>query len=115
MEQQKAYIRAKLSDEEAGKIYGKRKNDVELVFGLLKAILGFTRFSLREKELVENEFGFALLAVNLRKFTANLSTTFFKDENTKNKFGCDLLNRKSHPVFTSYFRVLLQTLFVKNV
>lgn len=36
----KTYICAKLSDEEAGKVFGKRKNDVEPVFGLLKAILG---------------------------------------------------------------------------
>uniref|UniRef100_UPI003898F5FA hypothetical protein n=1 Tax=Halolactibacillus halophilus TaxID=306540 RepID=UPI003898F5FA len=49
MEQQKAYIRAKLSDEEAGKVYGKRNINVEIVFECLKAILGFTRFSLRGK------------------------------------------------------------------
>jgi transposase len=114
-EQQKAYIRAKLSDEKTGKIYGKRKIDVEPVFGFLKAILGFTRFSLRGKERVENELGFALMAVNLRKFAANISTTFFENENTKNKTGCDLLSRKSHPVFTSYFRVLSQTHFYISI
>ena len=115
MEQQKAYIRAKFSGDETDKVFGKRKIDVEPVFGFLKVILGFARFFLSGKELVENEFGFVLLAVNLRKFTANLSTTFFKDENTKNKAGCDLLIRKSHPVFTSYSRVLSQTLFVKSL
>jgi len=76
--------------EEPSKIYGKRKNDIEPVFGFLKVILDYTRFSLRGKEHVENECGFALLV------------TFFKDENTKNKAGCDLLFRKSRPVFTSY-------------
>ncbi|WP_240473271.1 transposase, partial [Oceanobacillus caeni] len=50
-----------------GEIYGKRKIDVELVFGFLKANLGFTRFSVRGKQKVKNELAFALMAVNLRK------------------------------------------------
>jgi len=45
----KAYIRTKFSDEETGKVYGKRKIDVEPVFGFLKVILDYTRFSLRGK------------------------------------------------------------------
>ncbi|WP_026023415.1 transposase, partial [Lysinibacillus boronitolerans] len=45
--------------------------DVEPVFGFLKANLRFTRFSVRGKSKVENEMGLALLAVNLRKYTAN--------------------------------------------
>src|SRR5690606_31384292 len=65
------YVRTKLSDEKTGEIYGKRKIDVEPVFGFLKANLGFTRFSVRGKQKVTNELGFALMAVNLRKFTAN--------------------------------------------
>ena len=70
-EQQKEYVRAKLSDEKTGAIYRKRKIDVEPVFGFLKANLRFTRFSVRGKSKVENEIGLALMAVNLRKFTAN--------------------------------------------
>ena len=70
-EQQKEYERAKLSDEKTGAIYRKRKIDVEPVFGFLKANLRFTRFSVRGKSKVENEMGLALMAVNLRKFTAN--------------------------------------------
>ena len=69
-EQQKEYVRAKLSDEKTGAIYRKRKIDVEPVFGFLKANLRFTRFSVRGKSKVENEMGLALMAVNLRKFTA---------------------------------------------
>ena len=103
MEQQKAYIREKFSDEETGKVYGKRKNDVEPVFGFLKVILDYTRFSFRGKEREENKWGLTLLV------------TFSNSENTKNKIGCDLLSRKSHPVFTSYFWVLSQTLFVKSM
>ena len=47
-EQQKEYVRAKLSEEKTGSIYRKRKIDVEPVFGFLKANLSFTRFSVRE-------------------------------------------------------------------
>jgi len=74
-EVQKKMIREQLSDEKMGKLYGKRKIDVEPFFGFLKANLGFTRFSVRGKPKVENELGFALLAVNLRRYTA--STNFF--------------------------------------
>ena len=69
-ESQKEYIRTKLSDEKTGEIYGKRKIDVEPVFGFLKANLCFSRFYVRGKENVKNELGFALMAVNLRKYTA---------------------------------------------
>jgi transposase len=70
-EQQKEYVRAKLSEEKTSAIYRKRKIDVEPVFGFLKANLRFTRFSVRGKSKVENEMGLVLMAVNLRKFTAN--------------------------------------------
>ncbi|WP_339215136.1 IS1182 family transposase [Ornithinibacillus sp. FSL M8-0202] len=70
-EQQKEYIREQLSNQETGEIYGKRKIDVEPVFGFLKANLRFTRMSVRGKSKVENELGFALMAVNLRKYTAS--------------------------------------------
>ncbi|MEJ8777170.1 IS1182 family transposase [Pseudogracilibacillus sp. ICA-222130] len=69
-ETHKTYIREKLSNEETGEIYGKRKIDVEPFFGFLKANLGLTRMSVRGKSQVHNEIGFALMAVNLRKFTA---------------------------------------------
>ncbi|MCG5105416.1 transposase, partial [Oceanobacillus alkalisoli] len=72
-ESQKEYVRTKLSDEKTGEIYGKRKIDVEPVFGFLKANLGFTRFSVRGKQKATNELAFALMAVNLRKFTAKNS------------------------------------------
>ena len=70
-ESQKEYIRKKLSNEKTGEIYGRRKIDVEPVFGFLKANLHFTRFSVRGNEKVKNEMGFAFMAVNLRKYIAN--------------------------------------------
>ena len=69
-EQQKEYVRAKLSEEKSSAIYRKRKIDVEPVFGFLKANLRFTRFSVRGKPKVANEMGLALMAVNLRKYIA---------------------------------------------
>ena len=85
-EQQKEMIRQQLSEEKTGEIYGKRKIDVEPVFGFLKANLRFTRMSVRGKEKVENELGFAFMAVNLRKYTAKtLNVTIDNDNNpTKN-------------------------------
>ena len=70
-EQQKEYVRAKLSEEKTSSIYRQRKTDVEPVFGFLKANLHFIRFSVRGKSKVDNEMGLALMVVNLRKFAAN--------------------------------------------
>ncbi len=67
-EKQKLYIREKLSKEKTAEIYSKRKIDVEPFFGFLKENLGFTRLHVRGKSQVHNELGFALMAVNLRKF-----------------------------------------------
>src|SRR5699024_12202415 len=44
-EKQKAFTRNILSNEKTRKIYGKRKIDVEPVFGLLKANIRLVRFS----------------------------------------------------------------------
>jgi len=87
-EHQKEYVREKLSNEETGEIYGKRKIDVEPVFGFLKANLGFTRMSVRGKSKVHNEMGFALMAVNIRKYCAinNQNGTFLGDDIRKT--GC---------------------------
>jgi transposase len=69
-EQQKEYVKTKLSEEETAAIYRQRKIDVEPVFGFLKANLGFTRFSVRGQSKVDNEIGLALMAVNIRKYAA---------------------------------------------
>ncbi|MCQ9933820.1 transposase, partial [Staphylococcus aureus] len=49
------------------KIYSQRKIDVEPVFGFMKAILGFTRMSVRGINKVKRELGFVLMALNIRK------------------------------------------------
>jgi len=110
-ETQKAYIRQQLSEEETGEIYGKRKIDVEPVFGFLKANLCFTRFSVRGKEKVENELGFAFMAVNLRKYTA-MNTNHTTDKyNNPNKNGSDYQKPIIRTIFKSFRLVLSQPLF----
>ena len=84
---QKEYVRTKLSDEKTGEIYGKRKIDVEPVFGFLKANLGFTRFSVRGKQKVKNELAFSLMAVNLRKYTAS-NDKITPEDREPHKKGC---------------------------
>ncbi|MTT33352.1 IS1182 family transposase [Terrilactibacillus sp. BCM23-1] len=86
-EQQKAYIRKQLSEEKTGEIYGKRKVDVEPVFGFLKANLRFTRMSVRGKAKVKNELGFAFMAVNLRKYTAKTQNLTINNDNNPTKNG----------------------------
>ncbi|WP_150855288.1 transposase, partial [Staphylococcus aureus] len=46
------------------------KIDVEPVFGFMKAILGFTRMSVRGINKVKRELGFVLMALNIRKIVA---------------------------------------------
>src|SRR5690606_25213759 len=101
-ESQKEYVRTKLSDEKTGEIYEKRKIDVEPVFGFLKANLGFTRFSVRGKSNVHNELGFALMAVNIRKYAAinDENGTFSKDDMRKN--GCIYLFIDKTTVFNLF-------------
>ncbi|CAC6085993.1 transposase DDE domain protein [Staphylococcus aureus] len=66
----KAQINQKLSEPETKKIYNQRKIDVEPVFGFMKAILGFTRMSVRGINKVKRELGFVLMALNIRKTAA---------------------------------------------
>src|SRR5690625_219175 len=109
-EKQKEYIRVKLSEEETGEIYKKRKIDVEPVFGFLKANLSFSRFSVRGKSKVENELGFALMAVNLRKYTAmnNKNDKNLVQNGSKKRTGSNFLLIQS--VFSSKRLVLSQPL-----
>jgi len=111
-EHQKAYICEKLSEEKTGEIYSKRKVDVEPVFGFLKANLSFTRFSVRGKEKVKNEMGFAFMAVNLRKYTA-MSNGQISD-NPKDKDKKAFVHQKpvNECFFLPYRLVMSQPLFI---
>lgn len=63
----KAKQREMLSSEETGKIYARRKIDVETVFGKMKASLKFTRFTVRGLEKVKKQSGILIMALNMMK------------------------------------------------
>ena len=66
----KAQINKKLSEPKTKTIYSQRKIDVDPVFGFMKAILGFTRMSVWGINKAKRELGFVLMALNIRKVTA---------------------------------------------
>ena len=81
----KAQINKKLSEPKTKTIYSQRKIDVEPVFGFMKAILGFTRMSVRGINKVKRELGFVLMALNIRKVTAQRAENNQKN-NKKDNF-----------------------------
>ncbi len=54
----------KLDSEEGRALYRLRRQTVEPVFGVIKAVVGFTRFSLRGLDKVAGEGDLAALACN---------------------------------------------------
>ncbi|OCW71096.1 hypothetical protein BBP13_12260 [Limosilactobacillus reuteri] len=81
----KAQINKKLSEPKTKTIYSQRKIDVEPVFGFIKAILGFTRMSVRGIDKAKRELGFVLMALNIRKVTAQRAKNNQKN-NKKDNF-----------------------------
>ena len=57
----------KLQTDEAKDKYRKRKQTVEPVFGIIKSVLGFTRFHLRGIDNVKNEWNLIALAYNCKR------------------------------------------------
>lgn len=88
-----AYTRELLSVKETGDIYRQRKIDVEPAFGNLKANLGFTRFLVRGKEAVKSELGFALMAMNIKKYTKKRATTSDLSKILKQKIVIKILKK----------------------
>jgi transposase len=60
-------MKARLETEEAGKLYRLRKQTVEPVFGIIKSVMGFTRFHLRGIANVTSEWTLVALAYNCRR------------------------------------------------
>ena len=54
---------------------------MEPVFGFMKAILGFTRMSVRGLNKVKRELGFVLMALNIRKVVAQRAENNRKKDN----------------------------------
>ncbi|WP_420429616.1 transposase [Kordiimonas sp.] len=59
----------KLQTEPARQQYRKRKQTVEPVFGIIKSILGFTRFHLRGLENVKSEWTLTTLTYNCKRLS----------------------------------------------
>lgn len=58
---------AKLASEHGRALYTRRQQTVEPVFGIIKAVLGFTRFSLRGQGKVAGEWHLVALAYNCKR------------------------------------------------
>lgn len=63
-------MREKLKTEEGRKLYSKRKQTVEPVFGIIKSVLGFRQFLLRGLEKVKLEWNLVTLAYNVKRLHA---------------------------------------------
>jgi len=68
-EKHNSYIEEMLNpkNDKEKEIYRKRKYTVEPVFGIIKEVLGFRRFSVRGEENIDNEWGLVCLAYNLKR------------------------------------------------
>jgi len=75
-EKHNSYIEQLLNpiNDKQKEIYRKRKHTVEPVFGIIKEVLGFRRFSLRGKDNIDNEWGLVCLSYNLKRMF-NLKAT----------------------------------------
>lgn len=60
-------MRQRLSSREGAGIYKKRKQTVEPVFGIIKEVLGFRRFSLRGEQETDAEWSLVCVAYNLKR------------------------------------------------
>ena len=63
-------MKSKMETDEARKRYSKRKQTVEPVFGIIKAVLGFRHFHLRGLEKVSLEWMLVSLAYNAKRLYA---------------------------------------------
>jgi len=63
----KEQMRQKLKADKGKEIYRKRKMTVEPVFGIIKEIMGFRRFSLRGEEKIKGEWILVCSAYNLKR------------------------------------------------
>ena len=60
-------MKAKLETDDGKKLYKKRKQTVEPVFGIIKSAIGFVRFRLRGMQKVATEWTLIALAYNCRR------------------------------------------------
>ena len=93
-EELKAKAKTSLWSEPNAQIYGRRKVEVESVFGHIKGNRSFRRFSLRSLPKVQTEFGIVAMAHNFLKVAGLLSGKSY----TQPKTGGE-----NHSVFSTCF------------
>jgi transposase len=69
-----AAMQTKMETGEARRLYAKRKQTVEPVFGIIKSVLGFRHFHLRGLERVSTEWSLVTLAYNVKRLYALMGT-----------------------------------------
>jgi len=60
-------MQARMETEDAKRLYRRRQQTIEPVFGIIKSVLGFTRFRLRGLAQVATEWTLIALAYNCRR------------------------------------------------
>jgi IS5 family transposase len=60
-------MQTRMETQDAKRLYRRRQHTVEHVFGIIKAVLGFTRFRLRGLAKVATECTLIALAYNCRR------------------------------------------------
>jgi transposase len=60
-------MQRKLQSDEGKRLYAKRKQTVEPVFGIIKSVMGFRQFLLRGHEKVSGEWSLVRLAYNMKR------------------------------------------------
>jgi transposase len=63
----KVHARHRLKTQAGRELYGLRKQTVEPVFGIIKAVMGFRQFLLRGCEPVQGEWSLVTMAWNIRR------------------------------------------------
>lgn len=82
----------RLKTPEGKALYKQRKQTVEPVFGIIKEVLGFRRFSMRGKENAETEWGLVCLSYNLKKiFTLSQGCAPKSPAAVAKQHACELL------------------------
>lgn len=113
----KIAMRAKLKTDEGRRRYAVRKHTVEPVFGIIKDILGFRRFTLRGLAKVSGEWHLMALAYNLKRLhvlrrAKQAPGNRPKPSSTTNPMKTDS-SFKADPSFTAHITTQLRQLWVK--
>lgn len=107
----KIAMRAKLRTDEGRKRYAVRKHTVEPVFGIIKDVLGFRRFTLRGLSNVCGEWHLVALAYNFKRLHVLRGTRRTPPSGSKTLFTTNRVNTNCS--LSAYFVVQLPIIWIK--